>query len=353
LCLLLGINTRYENSHLNIKLRQRNFKGNFRILVIGSFFNFTFSILYLGTNFLILKNIIEGNHALCQDFKISENSMLITNTEIFKRNDSNSLINLVKILKTINIVNKIWNGINILNATMTEVGTNYLSIFSFLNLKDFLSFNSFYLINVILKNIKNFKRLVESKLLKFVFSNSILIEQNSQKFNNNYKNNNLIFNFKKYIYLPNNTFFENNETFFNTEGIIKRTTKFIVKPQTKNNWELIRKISKKMNNINYNFDNIIFNTKNVYSFKNYVSFHFYATQNFTDLNFYLNVNNFSFVIYKKFLIFKNIASKIFSTKVKYWLDDFFIGGKDNFCYDNSFILLTCSINIRKQSTNFF
>ena len=29
LCLLFGVNTRYENAHLNLKLRQRNLKGNF------------------------------------------------------------------------------------------------------------------------------------------------------------------------------------------------------------------------------------------------------------------------------------------------------------------------------------
>ena len=37
ICFLIGLNTRYEGSMLNIKLRQRYLKGNFKIVSIGSF----------------------------------------------------------------------------------------------------------------------------------------------------------------------------------------------------------------------------------------------------------------------------------------------------------------------------
>ena len=36
-------------------------------------------------------------------------------------------------------------------------------------------------------------------------------------------------------------FYENEETFINTEGLIKRTSKLIFKKETKNNWQILRK----------------------------------------------------------------------------------------------------------------
>ena len=57
LCLLIGTNSRYEGSSLNLKLRQRYFKGNFKFISIGSFLNLTFPVSFLGSNLLILKNI--------------------------------------------------------------------------------------------------------------------------------------------------------------------------------------------------------------------------------------------------------------------------------------------------------
>ena len=50
--------------------------------------------------------------------------------------------------------------------------------------------------------------------------------------------------------------------------------------------------------------------------------------------------------------FKLSHRKIYNTKVKYWLDDFFTGGKDDYS-QNSLILINCSKIIRSESTNFF
>jgi NADH dehydrogenase/NADH:ubiquinone oxidoreductase subunit G len=39
-------------------------------------------------------------------------------------------------------------------------------------------------------------------------------------------------------------FYENNETFISTEGLIKRTTKLVSKGKVKNNWQILRKMFK-------------------------------------------------------------------------------------------------------------
>ena len=363
--LLLGINTRYENSSLNLKLRQRYFKGNFKLLTIGSLFNFTFSVTSLGSNVSILQNILEGNHTICKNLKKSKNPILIYNTEIFKRNDSKILFKIIEILKLTNIIRKTWNGLNISNSYLNETGTNYLYPFSYLTLKDLFCFSSIYLINGTLdNNVINIKKLVESNLLNFINLNSktinksIFIEQHPFKnkivqFNNKPK----LLNFKKYLYLPSNTFFEVNETYLNTEGLIKRTNKLISTKKTKSHWKLIREILSYVKKISYLHNqkekNILsFNMMNQYNFKNYINFHYSATQSLTDFNFYLNIKNEPFNIYKKSLTFKKNLTKIFKTKLKYWLDDFFNGGKDGYS-QNSLVLTNCSVNLRKQNTTFF
>lgn len=364
LCLLLGVNSRYENSNLNLTLRQRHLKGNFEILSIGSLFDLTFSVSFLGSNISILNTILEGNNLFCVDLKLSKNPLLITNTDIFKRNDSKQLIDIIKILKFTNIISKTWNGINISNSYLNETGLNSLFSFSFLTFKDLLSFSSLYTINVKISNITNFKKLVDLKLLNFVQANILeqnftLIDQNLLKNNNTEaisSNKNLV-NFTNYLYLPSNTMFENQETFINTEGLIKRTTKLLLKKKTKSNWKLIRKFIKCNKNISYlnnskNNKFIYFNTKNSYNFKNFINFQYFATQSLTDLNFYLNIKNKTFVIYKSNLPFKHKSIKTFNTKIKYWLDDFYNGGKDSYCY-NSLVLNNCSKNLRIETTNFF
>ena len=45
--------------------------------------------------------------------------------------------------------------------------------------------------------------------------------------------------FEKFLYLPNNVFFENQESFINTEGLIRKTTKLISRKNMKNDKKLI------------------------------------------------------------------------------------------------------------------
>ena len=103
--------------------------------------------------------------------------MLITNTEIFKRKDSQELINIIKVLKHINILNKTWNGYNTLNSSLYEVEIYNLNSFFFLTFKDLISFSSFYMINVNLNNISNLKKITNSKLLTYKSSKKLTTEK--------------------------------------------------------------------------------------------------------------------------------------------------------------------------------
>ena len=167
-----------------------------------------------------------------------------------------------------------------------------------------------------------------------------------------------VLKFEKFLYLPNTNFFENNETFITTEGFIKKMAKLVFRSKTKSNWQLIRKLREKSVKNNFTVNNIkdrkliSFNNTNLSNFKNFLSFHFYATKTITNISFLLNIKNTTFVIYKKFTHFKNSSRKLLETKNKYWMDNFYTGGKDRLC-NNSIIMINCSQNLKLQTTNFF
>jgi NADH-quinone oxidoreductase subunit G len=356
LCLLVGTNTRNEGSSLNLKLRQRYFKGSFKFLTIGSFLNLTFPVSFLGSNLSILKLVIGGNLTACQDLANASNPILIANSDIFKKNNLFELFNSLKTLKHANILSKIWNGYNVLNSSIYDTGLQNLGQFSFFLLKDLLTFSSLHIINVNLNNVANFKKVVESRII----NHKSLNEFDSQKFVLNQNFNSASAKYKKsnFLYLPNNLFFDFQETFINTEGLIKRTTKLITRKNVKTDWQLLRKFVQiwNLNSSLNNFKNaavVCYNNNNTFfDFKNFIGFQFYASKTLTNINFYLIDKPQKFSIYKKFIRFKVSTVKLFDVKLKYWLDDFYTGGKDKFC-QNSLTLTRCSMNYKLQVTNFF
>jgi len=355
---LLNTNPRYEGYVLNLSLRQRFLKGDFKLLNIGSILDLTFSPYNLGSNFSILRALGEGTHISCQDIKNSEFPVMIANTELFKRNDSKVFFEL---FKYINILDTAWNGLNILNHSLSSVGILSLNRFLPLSSEDLDSFFGLCCINVSLNSTANMKKLTELSLLNSLnstpgFNNKIFIDQNVKPVNNYFFDKNKLF--KDYYHLPSNLFLEDNETFMNTQGFIKRTTKVIsFKKEAKTSWQITRKIysnTKSLMFFNNHKDNISvqFDCVNSFNFKNYVNFQYYTVQTLTSLSFYLLQQNSPVVKPLNFSI-KSPKTKSLNTKVKYWLDDFFNGnGKDSFSY-NSSVLVNCSKISRSSSTNFF
>jgi NADH dehydrogenase/NADH:ubiquinone oxidoreductase subunit G len=232
-CLLIGINPRYEGPKLNLILRSRYLKGNFKIINISSLFNLTFPTTNISCNTKILKSLVEGNNVHCQELVNGSNPTLITNSEIFKREDSNSLIGILKcLLKYINHysqpINK--NQLNILNSTLNDTGfTNFVSLKT-LNNKDLKNSIGFYFINNAF-SAPNIKKLLSLKLLGFFQNNfsraKVLITQSNKletKFIAKLKKG---FSLQNHIYLPNTVFFESSGTFLNTEGNFSVITKIV------------------------------------------------------------------------------------------------------------------------------
>lgn len=357
-CFLLNTNTRFEASHLNLKLRQRFLHGNFKFFSFGSTVNLTYPINYIGSNLKTLKSFVEGNNLICQDFKTATNPFLVCSLENFKRIDSNILVEFFKILKLhSNLATKTWDGINILSNNLNDAGLNILNNFPTVNTHDFKNSFGIYFLNTNTLS-GNIKKIIELKLLNFIIFeknlNKIFLEQNFtnqnfiQKINKMYP----IYNYKS---LPNNVFFETSGTYLNTEGFFKKTIKIVPALQkSKEDWYILRKLLSHTKSVQFlSFPKINkkihYNCNNLHTFKNYINFNYFASKSLDNMAFYLNtkINHFSTINQK----YKISSKKFFNTKLKFWLDDFYIGGKDNYSIFSS-TMIECSLNFRFETTNF-
>lgn len=89
-----------------------------------------------------------------------------------------------------------------------------------------------------MRSVSNLKKITELKLLNCLvknnrqfLANKLLIDQHHNINENKISLKHIL---KKYVYIPQNTFYENEQTFINVEGFIKRTTKLVKKQSTKN-----------------------------------------------------------------------------------------------------------------------
>jgi len=357
LCLLIGINTRYDGPALNMKLRQRYLKGNFKIFSLNSSIDLTFPVKTIGSNLNILKSIVEGNHYLCPELLHSKNPLIICSSEIFKRKDSLEISEFLNSLKSyIKIFHKNWNGFNILNSTINEAGINNLGVFKSFNEFDFTTSTGFYFIDTNLSNEFIYK-FIELKLLKYInfeqIENNFVIEQGNflSKLINKKNNFNSYINFN----LPNTVFFENSGTYYTTEGIFKKTFK-VVSPfkQSKSNWQILRKLifyTKKINFLTtFNSNNkIIFNYKVNSNFIKFINFQYFPLTNYNST--ILPTNTLKNNIFFKNSDFKLLNKKIFNNKPILWIEDFYIGGKDIYSKFSK-VMIECSKSLRLEKTNF-
>ena len=360
LCVLIEVNTRYEGSKLNLKLKSRYSKGNFKILNIGSLINLTFSNINISSNIKILKSITEGNSFYCQEFVNSLQPIFITSTEILKRNDSFGLIimltTLTEYVKIVSRSNQSY--LNFLNPTLNDSGfLNFKNIKPIQN-NDLKTSSGVFFINNSFET-SNIKKLLNLKLLNFFKNDNsngkILLTQN------NNINVNLItqfkqsFNLKTHLHLPNSVFFETSGTFMSTEGSLQKTVKIISSlGQVKTDWQIIRKLisySNQMLVINQFLKNnkISFNSNTISHHRNFIGFQYYAVANFTSLAFKLlkKINNRALCHFR----FKKPQKKLYNSQVRFWLNDFYLDGKD-FNSKYSSTMIQCSKLFRLNSTNF-
>ena len=183
-CLLIGVNPRYEGYQLNLMLRSRYLKGNFKILQINSLSNLTITAHNLSNNTKNLKFLVEGNNLFCQELVNASNPIFISNTEMFKRKDSFVVTYSLKLLmRYINMYSfsKTSEQLNILSSSFNEGGSNYFHTLKTIQNLDLKNSQGVYFLNNSL-NDYSLKKFLNLRLLNFFQNpenaNKLLITQN-------------------------------------------------------------------------------------------------------------------------------------------------------------------------------
>lgn len=365
LCLLVSNNSRYEGSNLNLNLRRRFLKGNFKCLSIGSSLNLAFLIhfSFLGTGAKIVRFLAEGASLMCVELRQANNPIVIYNNELFKRHDGDNFSQMLKLSSHLATLSGTWDGLNMLNSSLQENGKNFINKYDPVSANDLKNSSLLYFINVQSNNNPNLKKITELNLLNchFFVGKRVMLDQN-YKSSSNVKLYNKVSLSKsealnRYLHLPSSNFYENNETFLNTEGYVKRTTKLVSQKKARNNWQIVKKLFAQLkddliSSIKRDNELVFFCLDEKDNFKNYMHFNSYATQILNQFNFVLALKNKALKSTKTLNSFKITIKKLYNTRLKYWLDDFFTDSKDEYS-QNSLVLTSYSRVLRTESATFF
>lgn len=339
ICLLISTNISFESVSFNLKLKQRNIKGNFKFFNLSSIFK---NSITLGSSVCVLKTSTEGTNFICQDF-FMKNSLIIVNSNLFRRYDNLNIFKLFSYFQQL----QNFSNFNTINSSIFETGLFLLNNFS--HYSNFEFYNITYAINTVcfLDNSLNSNHR---------FKHKNFFTKNLKKINlkqlNWYQqdNTNLLINKNKIFNLPVKNFFESGQMFISNKGNLKKTYPIINNNKKKSHWKLTRFIFNYLKKVSLIYTNFLISfTK----WSNY--FHFKTVL-------HLFITTFSSFILKKASCFLNNSfifilnslkkTKLIHSKLKYWLNNFFTGGSDGLTH-NSLVLNKCSDNYKLQSTTFF
>ena len=235
---------------------------------------------------------------------------------------------------------------------------NVLNSFRHITEKDLRESFSLYFLNTSNYDYCRINRIADVKLLNFFRSESQSLRSVWYQSNSIYNRSPFdtsSYPFVNYHNVPGSLNYETSGTYINTEGIVKKTFKMILSPKTsKGAWYIIRKFMDVAKSLSYSSNpgltnKVIFNTKTLYSFKIFVNYHYYATKSLGSLSFYLASRPSMFVLDRS--QFYLASKKTANTKLKFWLDDFYLGGKDTHSFSSS-TMAACSLSLRYEITNF-
>ena len=194
LVLLVGVDTRFDASILNLKLREAYIKKiNFKSYSIGKPLSLTFKNTQLGWNFNIFLDILKGKHPLSKEIYFSKNPKILIGSHLAN----------FKIYNKLNFYLNKNLDISFLNLKISSLNSNFLGVSnSYNNYSYILRSKTVYLLDT---NLDNFSKYAQNKFL--IFQGSL-------------GNSNLILSD---VILPTFSFLEKKNIYLNNEGIFTKT----------------------------------------------------------------------------------------------------------------------------------
>lgn len=226
LCLLVGANPRYDASMVNLRIRKRYLKGNYKIASIGITDDQTYLVNHLGDSIKILDDIIAGKSEFCSDLEKSKYPIIIVGDSLLYHEDSMAIqYKLNQICKKYNIIRSDWNGYNILHKYSAAISSLLMGIDYKKNYIDILSSSKvLYLVDEDDVDLSNISK------------DSVVIYQGHHGDKNAHRAD---------IILPSSAYTEKSSTYVNLEGRVQRTKQAVKAPNVaKHDYEIIIDIAK-------------------------------------------------------------------------------------------------------------
>jgi NADH-quinone oxidoreductase subunit G len=318
-CLVIGSNPRFEASILNLRLRKIFRRGNFALSSVGSFFNTTFPINYLGLSSSTLVDIAEGKHSICKVLAKSKNPVIIYSPLLLSRADFFGATNLIKCVSS--IYSKVFGRTlryNLLNTDSNLVGGFELGIKPLK--KDTLK--NLKLVYAVGLNDASIFQSLNNK------SSSVLVLQDF--IGNQYTT-------LADVVLPMTSFIEQSGIYFNIEGRPQQVQRAFIGPNlSRDSWKITKMLQE------FLLKSTAYNTKSQLETK--VS-KILPAFSFADL-WFLKTTPLSFSPFLDSAIYKE---KLYNSAFKLFIEDFFM--THSLCFSSS-VMAKASVSLRSYSTNY-
>ena len=327
LCLVVGANSRFEASLLNVRLKKRIRKGEFIKASIGLRDNLTYLNDSIGNSIKTLIEISEGKHSFCQKLVKTQKPFIIVGSGVKKRIDSKAMSALIeKLSRYTNVVNEDWLGINFLPIKANTVGSNLMGI-----------------------SQKNKSKLT-SKKWKFIYCVGLDFFQKDSLFPNPFFKSQFVVVQTPYVFpsllkekegllLPTTVFTEKDGIFVNLESRIQKTSTALISPS------LARDDVKTVSIL---FSKILKRQKGIF----YPSLKTFSNILEIDKYFSLGFNSNKKTFTKTLLTFlsKETPQKVMKTPLTVVLSNFFVS---NQITKNSLVMSKCASSFKINYLNFF
>jgi NADH dehydrogenase/NADH:ubiquinone oxidoreductase subunit G len=347
LCLLVGVNPRYEGSLLNVRLRKRYLTGELEVASIGPSFNLTYTFDHLGLGGPTLIQISKGKHPFCSKLKKAKKPVFILGLGVLGRNDSNGI---QALLNSINIETATstssWKGLGVLHANSNQVGALDLGL-NYINpseLRFTILAHSFYNRPQRILYLVNVSQQEWSEFIKELFFRNSWNYKLKKKFKNQlyikFRAETWLISHKSYVELgddaditfPNVVPSEKVATFINTEGRPQISNKVVFpRGKIREDWSIFRALSEKIGN------SMKYNTLKDLKKRTAILLPSINSMNKVEKNEVCKIEK------------KVKSHKIYATKFIPLIEDFYL---TDLLTRTSKVMAECSSFLRKESTNF-
>jgi NADH dehydrogenase (ubiquinone) Fe-S protein 1 len=222
-CLIVGVDTRYEASMLNVRLRKRFLEGNFTVATIGAPSDLTFETKHLGTSLSTLAQVAEGKHPFCAALAQAEKPMVVFGGGLLESADSELAVNFLTYLNkgVPGLSTDNWQGLNILPSGANQVGQMDLGV--------------------------NTHSSIEPSVLFLFGADDYEVDTSGNSFVIYLGHHGDVNASKADIILPGAAFTEKSAPYVNAEGRTQETRRVFLAPDlAREDWKIIRALSEIM-----------------------------------------------------------------------------------------------------------